>query len=456
MAHLEESKGLSKSLKRFFGIGDFGFTLMSNIDTFYASYFFTNIARFSLSAVTVMTTISAVVDAVLSCFYGAFLNKIKPGKWGRYRSWLILTPWLVPFLYAMQFVRISNGIAAAVFVTLAMITSRIAWNIPFIANVSMINVAGKTQKERMELSSVRMVWTSFATVIYSYVGPAAVAVFAGLLDESHAYAATAFVFSALMAAGYYAHFHMTRGYEATGEEELRQMAEAAREKKNESQKQKVSAFAAIRCNPHLVFLFTANITKYIVLFMVNGMAIYYFTYVSDNPGLLTGFLFAANLLSIAASYCSRFAVAAFTAKRTVVVGYIVMGVSALIAFLLYKNTMAVMALMCVLLFSMNMTNACDPELYANCAVYSGKKLGYDVTGTVMGLLTVPIKVGIVMRGILISACLAVAGFSAEMEHSAATEELQRGVSIGFMVLPAFVILAGAVILAFGYRLKQED
>ena len=43
-------KGLSKSLKYFFGVGDCGFTLMSNIDTFYASYFFTNIARFSLGA----------------------------------------------------------------------------------------------------------------------------------------------------------------------------------------------------------------------------------------------------------------------------------------------------------------------------------------------------------------------------------------------------------------------
>ena len=102
-------KGISKSLKYFFGIGDCGFTLMSNIDTFYASYFFTNIARFSLGAITVMTTISAVIDAILSCFYGAFLNKIKPKKWGRYRSWLILTPWLVPFLYAMQFVRSQTG-----------------------------------------------------------------------------------------------------------------------------------------------------------------------------------------------------------------------------------------------------------------------------------------------------------------------------------------------------------
>lgn len=90
MSEQKEPKKISGSLKKFFGVGDFGFTLMSNIDTFYASYFFTNIAKFSTGIVAVMTTISAVVDAILSMMYGAFMNKGKAKKWGRYRSWLIL------------------------------------------------------------------------------------------------------------------------------------------------------------------------------------------------------------------------------------------------------------------------------------------------------------------------------------------------------------------------------
>lgn len=275
MPDKKERNGLSTPLKRFFGVGDFGFTLMSNIDTFYATYFFTNIAKFSLGVITVMTTISAVVDAILSCLYGPFLNKIKPKRWGRYRSWLILTPWMVPFLYAMQFIKIGNGLAAAIFVTVAMITSRIAWNIPFIANVSMINIAGKTPKERMTLSSTRMVWTSLASVVYSYAGPAAVSVFAAWLGEKNAYAATAFAFSALMAAGFYAHFNMFKGYEMTKEEELQRMAGQARSAQTAPNAQKVRALDAIRCNPHLLWLFLSCITKYIVLFLVNGLAIYY-------------------------------------------------------------------------------------------------------------------------------------------------------------------------------------
>lgn len=450
----KNEKRISSSLKKFFGIGDFGFTLMSNIDTFYATYFFTNIAKFSLGIVTTITTISAVIDAVLSCLYGAWMNKIKPKKWGRYRSWLVLTPWIVPFLYALQFFKINNGILGIVIMTVAMITSRIAWNIPYIANISMINVAGKTTEDRMALSSTRMVWTSLGSVVYSYAGPVVVALFAGWLGENNSYAATAFVFAALMAAGYYAHFRMFDGYEETGEEELARLAAQAKQKRQDKQ-DKVSAWAAIRCNPHLIGLLLSSTTKYMVLFLVNGMAVYYFKYISHNDGLLATFVLITNLLGVVASYISKFVVAKLSAKKTVVFSYLIMAVGMIAAFLIYQSTWTVIALMCVVVFAMTLTNACEPELFANCAGYSSKKTGYDTTGTVMGLLTVPVKVGIVMRGILISAALAIGGFSADIDPAAASTAVQRGICIGFMIIPAVVIFIGSLALLFGYRLDEN-
>ena len=371
MPDKKERNGLSTPLKRFFGVGDFGFTLMSNIDTFYATYFFTNIAKFSLGVITVMTTISAVVDAILSCLYGPFLNKINPRDGGATAPAdpdALDGP--LPVCHAVYKNR--QRAAAAIFVTVAMITSRIAWNIPYIANVSMINIAGKTPKERMTLSSTRMVWTSLASVVYSYAGPAAVSVFAAWLGEKNAYAATAFAFSALMAAGFYAHFNMFKGYEMTKEEELQRMAGQARSAQTTPNAQKVRALDAIRCNPHLLWLFLSCITKYIVLFLVNGLAIYYFTYVGQNAALLTTFVFAANLLGVVASYISKFIVARFTAKKTVVCSYFLMAVIATGAFFAYSQTWVVMAAMCAVMFILVLTNACDPELFSNCAAYSGK------------------------------------------------------------------------------------
>ena len=148
-------------LKRFYGVGDCGFTLMSNIESYYFSFFLTNLAQFSLPMVTLITTISSTVDAALSWIYGAILNSIKPLKWGRYRSWLVVIPWLVPFLYAFQFVKIGDGWVSAIIIIVAAIASHVAWNFAYVANVSMISVAGKTPEERSQLSSTRAAWANF-------------------------------------------------------------------------------------------------------------------------------------------------------------------------------------------------------------------------------------------------------------------------------------------------------
>ena len=456
MTQNNERKSISKALKRFYGVGDFGFNMMANVDTFFASYFFTNIAKFSLSVYTISTTISAIVDTILSLFYGAWLNKIKPRKWGRYRSWLILTPWMVPFLYAMQYIKLSNGIWGIIFITLAMITSRIAWNIPFIANISMINVAGKNTKERMELSAIRGVYTALSNVIYSYIGPAAVAFFAAMIGESNAYAASAFVFSALMAAGYFAHFKMFEGYEDPGEEEIKRMAEEAAQRTQERKAQKVSAIAAVKCNPHLIGLMLADVTKFMVMFLVYGLAIYYFLYVSHNGALLATFMLAANVVGIIGSYVSKHVVAKVGTKNTVVISFFIMAASMFGAFLMYTQTVVVISLMCVMMFFLMLTNACDMELFATCSIYSSEKLGYDTTGTIMGLSAVPIKIGIITRGILIAATLSIAGFDATINPDLASETLQLGISMGFMVIPAVTILIGAFIMIFGYRLKSPN
>jgi GPH family glycoside/pentoside/hexuronide:cation symporter len=455
MSESKRRQEISPALKKFFGVGDFGFNLMSNIDTFYASYFFTNIAQFSLGIVSIITTISAVIDTILSCLYGAFLNKIKPAKWGRYRSWLIITPWFVPILYAMQFIKINNGIMGLVFVTIAMITSRIAWNIPYIANISMINIAGKTTKERMMLSSTRMIWTSLGNVIYSYAGPAAVALFTAMLGESNAYAATAFAFSVLMLAGYFAHFKMFKGYEETGPEELERLRKEAEVSNANEKKNKVQIWASIKCNPHLIWLMISCIAKYMVLFLVNGLAIYYFTYVSKNAGLLVTFVFITNLLGILASFISKYIVAKLGARNTVVYCYIFMAAGMIVAYFVYQQTWIVIALMCVVVFALTASNACDTELFAACSIYSSYKTGHDTTGTIMGLLAVPVKVGIILRGILISFSLAIAGFNAEIDAAAASVKLQKGICFGFMIIPAIAILIGAVVLVFGYRLSNE-
>lgn len=74
----------------------------------------------------------------------------------------------------------------------------------------------------------------------------------------------------------------------------------------------------------------------------------------------------------------------------------------------------------------------------------------------MGLSNIPLKIGVVSRGILISACLAIAGFNLEtVEKGITSPQLERGISMGFTIIPAIAVALGAVIMIFGFRLTRD-
>ena len=160
----KQKKGLTNALKYFFGVGDAGFVLMSNIETFYFMTFLTDLAGFAAGVAGVINSVFTIVDACLSwlyggiingtkakTMYGAFMNKGKAKKWGRYRSWLIMVPWMVPFLYAFMFIRVSdNEWLSAVVIIAASIASHVAWNFSYVANATLISVVGKTPEDILQ------------------------------------------------------------------------------------------------------------------------------------------------------------------------------------------------------------------------------------------------------------------------------------------------------------------
>ena len=71
--------------------------------------FLADLAGFAAGVAGVINSVFTIVDACLSWLYGGIINGTKAKKWGRYRSWLIMVPWMVPFLYAFMFIRVSDN-----------------------------------------------------------------------------------------------------------------------------------------------------------------------------------------------------------------------------------------------------------------------------------------------------------------------------------------------------------
>ncbi|MDO4616837.1 MAG: MFS transporter [Lachnospiraceae bacterium] len=441
-------KPLSGALKTFYGVGDFGFTLMSNVESYYFNFFLTNLAKFGLGTVSMITTVASLVDACLSWMYGAILNSIKPKKWGRYRSWLVLIPWIVPFLYAFQFIKVGDGAISAIIIVIAAISSHVCWNFAYVANVSMISVAGKTPEDRAQLASTRAFWANLSKVVFSYVGAPLAAVFAGIIGETNQYGAAAFVLGVIMAFLYFCHFKMFDGYE-----EVEVTTEAKKEDKT-----KTGAGDLVKSllqNPPLLALLLCDLAKFMFNFVCMGAAIYYFTYVANNAGWMPRYILISNILCVIAAYCFKYFAKAISARTTAIITFAAMAVACFIAYMNYENMMFVVVFMSIAQFGYGIAYAATPALYADTIVYAEWKTGKNAAGWISGLQNVPLKVAILTRGIIISAGLAMGNFSADIDPAAASAELKQGVCMAFIVIPAIALVIAAVVMLFGFRLTKD-
>ena len=274
---------------------------MSNVESYYFQFFLTNLAKFSPATAALIGTITTTVDACLSWIYGAIINSVKPGKWGRYRSWLVMVPWIIPFLYAFQFIKIGPEPLAAVIVVLAFVTSHVAWNFPYVANVAMISVAGKTPDERAQLASTRGAWANLSKVIFSYVCPVVATFFAGLSVRPTS--------TALRPLSWPASWRLctmptSRCSTATKSWRTWTVAKAKIKKQD---KQKGGLLKALVQNPPLMALMLADLAKFLFNFVVAGSASYYFLYIAkDVDGkVLAFYILISNIFCVVGSYAPR-------------------------------------------------------------------------------------------------------------------------------------------------------
>ena len=464
---MQKKTELSTSLKWFYGIGDLGFTWMSNVETFYFNVFLTNIAGFSAATAGLISTVTSTVDACLSWIYGAILNSIKPLKWGRYRSWLVLLPWLVPFIYAFQFLKIGGDAAAPVIISIAFIVSHIVWNFGYVANVSMIAVAASNGEQRAQLASMRGTYNNLGGVLFSYVFPFVTGLVA-FVGQQNTYAAAAFIFGVLTALGYFAHFKMFDGYEVI--EEAGSTAPS---------RQKTSVGDIVRSlNVQVVSLLIADLAKWMIKFVIAAVAAYYWEVVAGNAGMQPNYILATGIAGVIGAYAAQYIGKAVGNRMAMIISFVCMAVMLIIGYFMYNNATVVFVLITLVNFFYGVAYASSPALYADAVIYSEWKTKKNAAGWISGLQNLPLKVAVMTRGIIVNACLAAGAFdvlkfklvaktaaAATPEQIAAAEALaadpakveglKNAISMGFMLIPAIALIIGLVFLLFGYTLNKE-
>jgi len=446
-----EKKPLSSGLKKFFGVGDLGFTLMSNVEVFYFAYFLTNIAKFDLGTTAIIMTLTSTIDMVLSPFYGGFIDALKPMKWGKYRSWLLVIPPIVVVLYTFMFTIIGTGIVPIVIICVAFLTSHIAWNFSYVANIALIPTISSSPEDRTQLSATRGAYANVGKIIFSAMGLTTILWVGGAVGNPVlGFTISAFAMACVYWLGYFIHFKLTSGYEVTYEE--------ATANTNVAQKEKISVgdmFRSLVQNPHLLVLLLADVARWTVNFVCAGSAVYFFTYVANDVAMFTVYLLVANIMAVIGSYLSKYVAAKLSTRTAALIGCYGLGIFLIGCQFVVGNIMLVLIVLSCAQFFLGFLYALMVALYGDASIYSEWKTGKEASGWVMGLSNLPLKLGIFIKGLIIPAMLAAAGFVAKMDPATATPELKAGITTLFCTIPGCTVLAGAVLLTFGYRLTKE-
>jgi GPH family glycoside/pentoside/hexuronide:cation symporter len=445
-------KPLSKGIKTFYGLGDMGFSLMTSVELFFFVFFLTNVAKFSLPMVALIGSITSIVDAILSPFYGAIISGVKPMRWGRNRSWMLIAPPLVIPLYMLQYTRISSSeVIAAVVVCLGFILSHIIWNIAWVANVSMIPAMANTPEERGMLSSRRATWTALAGVFFSYIGqPTALYIGEVTGNPALGYTLLAGIMATLMFLGYMVVFKLTKGYEPTGAEE----AELA----SSSTKARVTFGGMLKNfyqNPPLIGLLLGDFFRFVGFFIITASAAFYFNYVAQNMALFPLYLLISSLAGVVGAAMSSKLIQKLSSRITTMVCLVIAGIALIIGNFVALSVPMFFVFATLARLFLGACGASFVAMYADVSIYGEWKTGENATPFVMGLMNLSLKTAIISRGTVIPLVLSLAGFNAALDPAQATEAVKQAVLTVNMLVPGVTAIISAIILLIGYKLTRE-
>lgn len=435
-------KKITKNMKTFWGVAEIGEGFFSSVVGLYFTFYLTDIAKLPLAYVSFIMMFTSVADFIISPLSGGLIEAVKPMKWGKLRSWLLILPPIVAITNALKFVNIGNALTATIVIIVAYMINTVGFNTMVAANYALVPSMCAYEDERSHLSSNRMTGSNIGRLVMGYLAPLVMVPLIASTGDM-AYAIIAFVSAALMMLGYFAHFAMAKGYEGNG---------SVTESSEETLSLK-DMFRAIFSNPQIIPLMISDMTSTLGSFLLPSLIMYMYTYVIGDITLVAYHNLLTGIGGMLGAYSSRFFMNKFDDRRKVC-----LCIYPCIALCVFSTRFFVdlpwvfMGVCTVLQFLIGITQPVESTLYYDVAVYSEWKTGKDSTALIIGLTNLPIKLATIVKSVVLSALLVAVGYDASL---GATPQLRSGLINAFSLVNCVIPLLGFLSLKFLYKLTPD-
>ena len=350
------------------------------------------------------------------------------------------------FAYALQFSRIGSSEALAAGIVIAAFSIKtLAQDLAYSASVTLVSDMSNSQKERLTLASRRGQYLSLGNIIFSVIGLPLITLLMKVTgNEVLGYSVAAILFGIMNFCCYFVTFTVTKGQSVSG---------SSGESKEKKEKLPTSEMVkAVFKNPPLLVLVIADSFRYLANFLMAAAGFYYFVVVLNDLPAMTTYLVITRVVGfIGASFANPIA-QKLGKKPAYLISNLIMMAALVLCFFFGRNLWGFIALQIVVNFFMQITMPCLTAILADTVIYYEWKSGVDARGFIMSMLNVPIKVGAILRSVILGAGLAAAGYVAE---AAVTSEMVTGISALMNLYPAIFLIITIVIFGIGYRLSDK-
>ena len=437
-------KEVTPRVRRYWGIGNLFFAIMTGIETAYLTVFLTDAVQFPLVLSNMVMLVTSIIDFVISPFAGVIISSTKAMKWGKIRSWVKLCPPLIVLFYTLEFAGLNNATSGAVFTIAAFTLTHLLWNIADAANISLISVIAPDGPDRMHLNSRRMMGSSGGRMIASYVVPYVLIFYASLVQEQRfLYMLMAFTASVLMWGGFVIHYKLSEGYETTGTQYEARSKLSGRD-----------IWEVLTTNKHLAAIFISDLTSNVGAILLPSLAYYYYMYVLQKPTLLPTHQLVTGLGQLVGAWLIGKVVRNPEKKKPLLLGLYFIISACMISVYFYAYDAVIFITMQTLMnVFTGMTQPMEADLYIDTAIYHEWRTGKNALGFIVGLMALPVKLSVVIKSVIVSVAFAAIGYVKDMP---VTPQLQSGLINAYVIVPTIIPLLGAVSIGLFYKLRPRE
>ncbi len=446
---MQKSEKISEKLGLTFGTAMMMLTMVVTIAGAYIAFFLTDLTGLSPTGMGAVLLVGGAADTI-SCFFVGILVQNTNLKWGKYRSWALISPVATALGFVLLFVnwQMAEG-ARIIFLCILYSIAAIGSNLQTLSQNGLISKVTQDPDGRVKLVGRQMQGHAAARVVSGMIFLPIVALI-GRGNVASGYLGYFVIFGLLAIISNYFVFKMTKEYDPY-------VSESKLEKEVNVMGPK-DMWNVLRQNDQFLVLIFTDLINSIGL-MVGFVAMpYFFVYIVGDMSGMTYFLAASSICQLIGCFVGPLMFKKWDKKPIFIYGVIAYGMSFPITYIAYLITGVAspwlfVILLCFGSFSLATQNPLKPTMFMDCAEYGYQKYGKNATSFILTFAPLPVKGGASVAGGILGICLSVIGYTAGM---ALTQALTSKLMFIICIIPFIFVLIALAIFVFGYKLNRTN